>query len=682
MNQLTTVLFLLAIVGVAHAADVEDSRFAHPYDKDHPWDFSPQFQSRDAWEARRDFLRHQALVAQGLWPEPTKTPLNPTIHGKIDRDTYTIEKAFFASIPGHYVSGNLYRPRNRSGKVPGILAPYGHWPDGRFWWRDDPGIDKEIKAGAEVDRESARSPLQANCAMLARMGCVVFQYDMVGYCDSTAIKHREGFLDAEAILRCQSFMGLQTWNSIRSLDFLLSLPDIDAERIGITGSSSGGSQTMALNACDPRATAAFPMVMVSMNMQGGCVCENAPLYRVCTNNVELACLFAPKPEGMAAANDWTIDFLTRGLPEMKKIWGLYGAEAQVSGEHYNFPHNHNLHARELQYNFFNKQFRLALPEPVKEVPPVLVPPKELSVYDEQHPRPSDEVDAAALRKYMTHDSDQQLGAMSPEQYAQAVRFALQAMVVDHKPSADECEFVGDTFTPPSGGGTWTGAIARRGSGERVPCKIIVPANWNKSAVLWAHPDGCKSLSTDNPSAKKLLDAGMAIVTIDWFGSEAFKATSKPTTQPRQRGNPNPPYAAYTIGYERSVIANRVHDLLTAFGTAQTISKDGSIDVIAFGECGPIALLTCAVAEHHITRAAIDLNEFDFDRITSDNDPMLLPGALKYGGIFGFAPLIHRGQTLLVNARHTGRFDLAKRNPAITIDDDQRDRLAEWLIKPD
>jgi hypothetical protein len=259
--------------------------------------------------------------------------------------------------------------------------------------------------------------------------------------------------------------------------------------------------------------------------------------------------------------------------------------------------------------------------------------------------------------------------------------ALRAMVVDHKPSADEREYMSDAYALPTAGGTWTGLIGRKGSGERVPCKIIAPGNWNKTVVLWAHPDGCKSLTSDDPNAKKLLDAGSAIVTIDWFGSDAFKAAPKPATQQRQRGNPNPPYAAYTIGYERSVIANRVHDFLTAFGTAQTLSKDGSVNVIAFGDTGPIALLTCAVAEHHVTRAAIDLNEFDFDKVTSDSDPMLLPGAMKYWGIYGFTPLLQKGKFLLVNARQTDHFDVVKRNSSITVDESKKDRLVEWLLKP-
>src|SRR5262249_31261901 len=146
-------------------------------------------------------------------------------------------KVFFASMPGHYVSGNLYRPKGRNGRLPAVLFPYGHWPDGRMIWRDDNGVHKDLASGAEKTVEAARSPLQANCAMLARMGCVVLHYDMVGYCDSQMIPHRKGFIDAQAILRLQSFMGLQTWNSIRALDFVVSLPEVDPARIAVTGSS-------------------------------------------------------------------------------------------------------------------------------------------------------------------------------------------------------------------------------------------------------------------------------------------------------------------------------------------------------------------------------------------------------------------------------------------------------------
>src|SRR6185295_1198743 len=82
--------------------------------------------TKDAWEARRAVLKEQLLVSQGMWPMPEKVSLNPTIHGKIERDGYTVEKVFFQSHPGHYVTGNLYRP-SQPGKRPAVLYTHGHW---------------------------------------------------------------------------------------------------------------------------------------------------------------------------------------------------------------------------------------------------------------------------------------------------------------------------------------------------------------------------------------------------------------------------------------------------------------------------------------------------------------------------------------------------------------------------
>src|SRR5262249_22269260 len=195
--------------------------------------------------------------------------------------------------------------------------------------------------------ESARYPLQARCAQLARMGCVVFHYDMVGNADSQDIKHRQGFTDTDAELRLQSFMGLQTWNSIRALDFLLGLPEVDEKRIGVTGASGGGTQTFMLCAADDRPTVAFPAGIVSTGMQGGCVCETCSYLRQGIGNIDLAGAFVPKPLGMSAANDWTKEIETKGLPELKALYRLYGAEDNVMAKaHLEFGHNYNQVSRE------------------------------------------------------------------------------------------------------------------------------------------------------------------------------------------------------------------------------------------------------------------------------------------------------------------------------------------------
>jgi dienelactone hydrolase len=244
---------------------------------------------------------------------PVKTPLNAVIHGRIEQPEYTIEKVYFESFPGFYVTGNLYRPATVSGRVPGILSPHGHWANGRFYDSGEAAVLRDIVQGAERFEDGGRSPMQARAVQLAKMGCVVFHYDMIGYADcqqiSFEIAHRFakqrpemnraegwGLYSPQAESNLQSVMGLQTWNSIRALDFLESLPDVDPQRLAATGASGGGTQTFMLAAVDPRLAVSFPAVMVSTAMQGGCTCENACLLRVGTGNIELAGLFAPKPQ--------------------------------------------------------------------------------------------------------------------------------------------------------------------------------------------------------------------------------------------------------------------------------------------------------------------------------------------------------------------------------------------------
>ncbi len=154
-----------------------------------------------------------------------KTPLNPRITGKLDRGDYTIEKVVLETFPGFTLSGNLYRPAKATGKIPGMLCPHGHWDDGR--------VNVEV---------------QPRCIRWAKLGCVVFMYDMVGYNDSKPFPHK--FLNDRLRHWGLSLPTLQTWNSIRALDWLTSLPDVDSARIGCTGES--GRRHPDVSAHSPR----------------------------------------------------------------------------------------------------------------------------------------------------------------------------------------------------------------------------------------------------------------------------------------------------------------------------------------------------------------------------------------------------------------------------------------------
>jgi hypothetical protein len=382
----------------------EDARLQPPKDLNGYFPFTVP-KSKEEWTERAEAVRRQIAVSQGIWPTPEKTPLNAVIHGRIDRGDYTVEKVFFESYPGFFVTGNLYRPKNATGKTPGVLFPHGHWNDGRFIDIGRLAVRKEIVIGSERFEEGGRSLLQALPVQIARMGCVCFHYDMIGYADSQQLSfqlaHRFakqrpemnspeswGLFSPQAESYLQSIMGLQTWNSVRALDFLLDLPDIDASRIAVTGASGGGTQTMLLAGIDPRVTVSFPAVMVSTAMQGGCTCENSSLLRINTGNIEFAALFAPKPQGMTAANDWTKEMATKGFPELKAHYEFLGAPKNVElVNNVHFNHNYNYVNRSAFYAFLNKHFQLGLEQPVVEEDYQRLSRDEMSVWDSAHPAP-------------------------------------------------------------------------------------------------------------------------------------------------------------------------------------------------------------------------------------------------------------------------------------------------------
>jgi len=155
--------------------------------------------------------------------------------------------------------------------------------------------------------DAERGSVPARCIGLARQGLIAFSYDMVGYNDTAQLgPHRKVFAEPRHLLWGLSLMGLQTWNSIRALDFLESLQDVDRSRLGCTGASGGGTQTFILGAIDDRLAAQAPHVMVSHSMQGGCQCENAPGLRIDYSNMEIAAVPAPRPQILVAATgDWT-----------------------------------------------------------------------------------------------------------------------------------------------------------------------------------------------------------------------------------------------------------------------------------------------------------------------------------------------------------------------------------------
>ena len=636
-----------------------DDRLKPLKDLDGYFPFNPPASQGD-WEKRAERVRRQILVSQGLWPMPTRTPMNPVIHGKIEREEYTVEKVYFESAPGFFVTGNLYRPKKTTGKVPGVLFAHGHWENARLAEATDPELRREIANGEERFEVGGKSRFQSMCVQLARMGCVVWQWDMLGDSDSQQLsrqlvhgfaKQRPemnstenwGLFSPEAEAHLQSAMGLQTWNSMRSLDFLLSLPEVDPERVAMTGASGGGTQTMILAGIDPRLKLSFPAVMVSTAMQGGCTCENSSLLRVGTGNVEFAALFAPKPQGMTCANDWTKEMSTKGFPELQQLYKLLGAPDNVMlkrGEH--FPHNYNAVSRSAFYGALNRHFDLGQKEPVIERDYQRLGREELTVWDDRHPAPraADQDFERMLLSWLSRDAAEQIERWhsSPNEYRTKVAGAVEVMVGRNMEQTGDTEWDMKHKQDHDSYIEMSGLLRNKAHGEELPVVFLHPKQWNRQTVIWADDSGKSSLFTADGSPRtevqKLLKAGATVMGVDLLYQGEFAADGQPLKQTPRVKNPREA-AAFTFGYNSAICAQRTHDLMTVISYMRgNERKSERIDLVGFGEAVPSVVLARLMAGETLAHTAIDTGGFRFGKVLEIHSPQFLPGGAKYDDVPG------------------------------------------------
>lgn len=745
---LPVVCLVTGFVAVAARADVPralpagqqpaDARLKPLRNLDGYFPFTP-VESPQAWKTRADKLRRQVLVSQGLWPMPEKPALNAVIHGKVERDDYTVEKVFFESVPGHFVTGNLYRPKGDSAgqKRPGVLCPHGHWANGRFQDHGEPGVRREIAQGGERFERGGRHILQARAVGLARLGCVVFLYDMEGYADSVQIPHRPGFrphmntkqdwgfFSPQAELRLQNMMGLQTWNSVRALDFLLSLPDVDPARIGMTGESGGGTQTMLLTAIDDRVGVSVPAVMVSTAMQGGCTCENAPYLRVNAGNIDIAALAAPRPLAMLAADDWTKELMTKGFPDLKALYKQLGHEDRVAAFPFlHFGHNYNAVSRMAMYGFVNKHLNLGQkPQPIIERDYEPLTPELASVWDAQHPKPSGEnvgeAHERALVRLITDALAEQIDQFIPrdkvglEEYRRVVGGAWDVLIgrrirdvgkveFELKDKTDRGPYLVMTgllnHTPKAG--MPTGEERR----EQLPMLFLHPKEkWNGQVVIWVDDKGKSEalLAPDGspkPHAAKLLEGGFSVLGVDLIGQGEFLKEGQGALE-KQRlsgyGEGKEAWqqaAAYTFGYNPPLFAQRVHDILTVIHFVQGDEHNAKkVHLVGLGAtAGPLVAAARAQSGGEVDTAAVDTAGFRFESLDRLDHPMFVPGAVKYHDVPGLLalsaprPLWVAGEgdngprvtkAVYEAAGVTGRLEVFKGDNS-----DAPMRAVEWLMK--
>ena len=339
------------------------------------------FPDRVSWDAYANHVRERIQQGAGLSPWPRRTPLHPILRNRRVYDGYSVENIALETVPGFWATGNLYRPLATNAPFPVILATHGHMKSGQ-------GRLEEY--------------MQRRCGTLARMGAVVFSIDMFG--------HGETLAQLGTNAHPHPFsMTIQTWDNIRAIDFLLSLPGADPKRVGVTGESGGGTQSFLLTALDSRVTLSVPVVMVSSYFFGGCLCESGyPIHRGAdhfVNNAMIAALAAPRPMLLVSdGQDWTQHVPECEYPFLQKIYGYFGAAQNVQNVHLPLEgHDYGPSKRAALYRFVAEQFGLNLNAvlgshgEIDESKITIEPLDALRVFNETNLRPASAVgDAAAV----------------------------------------------------------------------------------------------------------------------------------------------------------------------------------------------------------------------------------------------------------------------------------------------
>jgi dienelactone hydrolase len=604
---------------------------------------TPTYTSRQQWEARARWLREQILSSAGLLPVPPRTPLKARFFGRIEHEDYSVEKVYFESLPGFLSTGNLYRPVGKKPPFPAVLCPHGHARGGRL--EDNPNDNNDTSyAGL--------------CVNLAKQGYIAFSYDMVGYNDSLQLPHQPVAKEWE--LWGIHLLRLQLWNSLRALDLLLSLKEVDRRRIGCTGSSGGGTQTFLLTAVEPRVAVAAPVCMVSAHFQGGCYCENAPGLRLDTNNVEISALAAPRPLLLVGATgDWTKDTMEVEYPAARAIYALLGAESRISAVRYEADHNYNRASREAVYAFFGKWLGVHAPE--REPPFTVDPPEKVRVFPDGvlpagYPRGD-----AVLEALRQMDAEQ-LRKRFPRTLQQVATFRrwvgtawLHTLAVEAVSPTQV-----DVLQEQAHGNPVPHrqiALRRRGTGEVVLGALFQPAKQAAGkAVLLLHPEGTAAWLRGQSLLHRFLNAGYLVMTLDAFGTgehlRRFGMRQLPSNFPET--------------FNRTDIQWQIQDTLTALSLLRSQSGVRQTCVVGVGNAGWWALLA-ASCDRKLHAVVADLNGCDgSNRFFVQN--VWVPGIRRLGDWATAAVLALPAKVLVhhLSAEEAHRASLAGFAPAISV----------------